>query len=242
MSNQRPDYGIDAPGVIRNLLLIGIPLTIAGLFIHQFTIGSVTFFTKGMFQGPGISMTFAGLLMLIYSKHGKFRHRDRMLKMVNWKGSEAVLDVGTGRGLMAIAAAKHLTTGKAVGIDVWKQSDLSDNTRQNTLRNAEMEGVADKVTIENQDARQIQFPDCSFDVILSNLCLHNIPEKSGRDQACREIARVLRSGGKAVISDFIHTNDYADVFRKAGLSVKISWDLIGTFPPLRIMEVEKPAQ
>jgi predicted nicotinamide N-methyase len=41
-----------------------------------------------------------------------------------------VLDVGTGRGLLLIAAAKKLSgSGRAVGIDIWKASDLSENLR-----------------------------------------------------------------------------------------------------------------
>ena len=45
--------------------------------------------------------------MLVYSKWGKFRHRDRMLNMIAWRGDEHVLDVGTGRGLLIIGAAKR---------------------------------------------------------------------------------------------------------------------------------------
>jgi len=89
-----------------------------------------------------------------------------------------------------IGAAKHLKTGKAIGIDVWKQSDLKNNTYENTMRNATLEGVHDKVLIKNADAQQMLFPDGEFDVVLSNLCIHNISSKNGRDKACREIARV----------------------------------------------------
>jgi len=85
---------------------------------------------------------------------------------------------------------KHLKTGKAIGIDVWKQSDLKNNTYENTMRNATLEGVHDKVLIKNADAQQMLFPDGEFDVVLSNLCIHNISSKNGRDKACREIARV----------------------------------------------------
>ena len=70
--------------------------------------------------------------MILYSKFGKFRHRDRMLKMVNWKGDEIVLDVGTGRGLMMIGAARKLTSGKSVGIDIWSKKDLSGNSMEKT--------------------------------------------------------------------------------------------------------------
>jgi arsenite methyltransferase len=79
-----------------------------------------------------------GVLMIVYAKHGKFLHRDRILAMVDWKGDESVLDVGTGRGLLMIGAAKKLTTGKAAGIDIWSTKDLSGNAMERTLPNADL--------------------------------------------------------------------------------------------------------
>jgi arsenite methyltransferase len=94
--------------------------------------------------GPGVLVAGAivlleAVLMVVYSRYGKFRHRDLMLQRVKWRGDEAVLDVGTGRGLMMIGAAKKLTTGKSVGIDIWSSKDLSGNSMQATLRNAAIE-------------------------------------------------------------------------------------------------------
>jgi cyclopropane fatty-acyl-phospholipid synthase-like methyltransferase len=43
------------------------------------------------------------------------------------RGDETVLDVGYGRGLHLIGAAKRLTTGKAPGVDIWQAEDLSGN-------------------------------------------------------------------------------------------------------------------
>jgi arsenite methyltransferase len=180
-------------------------------------------------------------LMILYSKSGKFRHRDRMLKMVDWKGNETVLDVGTGRGLMMIGAARKLKSGKAVGIDIWSKRDLSGNSMEKTLANADLEGVRDQVGVQSGDATAMNFADGSFDVVLSNLCIHNIPTRDGRDRACREIVRVLKPGGKAVISDFIHTADYVKAFRSAGAeTTRSGMDFLFTFPPLRIIEVQKP--
>jgi arsenite methyltransferase len=241
MSNSaRPDYGIDAPNVIRNLLVIGIVLLAAAWFLPVVQVGAVSITLKPAFLWAGSFCLIEGLLMIIYAKFGKFKHRDQMLARVDWKGDEAVLDVGTGRGLLMIGAARKLTAGKSVGIDIWSKEDLSGNSLEKTLRNVEVEGVGSRVEVKSEDATAMTFPDNSFDVVLSNLCIHNIPSREGRDKACHEIVRVLKSGGRAVISDFKNTADYVKAFQSVGASATRSGlDFLRTFPPLRIVQVEK---
>lgn len=241
------DYGIDAPGVIRNLFVIAGLLLLAIVFAPQsvgpFHVGgtSVTLGIRGMFVGGAVACLLAGALMILYAEVGKFRHRDRMLAMIPWTGAENVLDVGTGRGLLAIGAAKKLTTGRSVGIDIWSPRDLTDNTADGFLENAELEGVAERVEVRNADARRLPFPDGSFDVVLSNVCLHNIPDAKGRADACREIGRVLKPGGVALVSDFRETALYAAAFREADFRVERSaLGLHDTYPPMRIVRAEKP--
>jgi arsenite methyltransferase len=157
---------------------------------------------------------------LYYVKLGKLHRRDKMLSMIDWKGNEKVLDIGTGRGLLMIGAAKKLTQGKSVGIDIWNSDDMHSNNYKNTMRNAELEGVLDKVEVRNEDVQSMSFPSDTFDVVLSNLCIHNIPTKDGREKACREIARVLKPNGTAIITDKSRTKEYSDIFAKEGLTVK----------------------
>jgi arsenite methyltransferase len=245
---RRADYGIDAPGVIRNLFVIGSlllgALTFAPQRIGPFRLGGtdVTVELRGMFAGGAISCLIGGALMIFYAEWGKFRHRDRILAMIPWTGGEFVLDVGTGRGLLALGAAKRLTTGTAVGIDIWNPQDLTGNTADAFLANAEAEGVAERVEVRNADARAMPFPDASFDVVLSNVCLHNIPDAGGRADACHEIARVLKKGGVALVSDFVRTGDYARSFEAAGLAVtRTGPHVLDVFPPMRVVRAFKPA-
>ncbi len=244
---RKVDYGVDAPGVIRNLFVIGGLLLAAVLFgprsVGPFRVGgtSVMLEVRGMFVGGAVSCLLGGALMILYAEVGKFRHRDRMLAMIPWTGAENVLDVGTGRGLLAIGAAKKLTTGRVVGIDIWNASDLTGNTADSFLANAEAEGVAEHVEVRNADARRMPFPDGSFDIVLSNVCLHNIPDTKGRAEACREIGRVLKPGGVALISDFRETALYAAAFEEADFQVERSGlGLFETYPPMRIVTARKP--
>lgn len=235
----KADYGIDAPHVIRNLVLTGIAVIILCSIFRKVTIGPVTLLLFPGLLWSGGWIIAGGLMMYLYSKVGKFRHRDRMLNQVKWSGNERALDVGTGRGLLLIGAAKRLTTGKAVGIDIWNQEDLSGNNLQNLERNIEIEGVRDKTEVRNEDAQKMSFGDGTFDVVVSLACLHNIYNAPGRAQACQEIARVLKPGGTAIISDFRHMGEYFAAFTKAGLDTKKMPLTFDSFPPMRILTARK---
>lgn len=233
------NYGIDAPAAIRRLLLAG-----ALLFFISLSFRSVTLFglhlDGDLFYVFGIFMMGYSVLMFLHSTLGKTRHMRRMLKLVEWSGNETVLDVGTGRGLLMIGAAKKLDAGKAVGIDIWNPDALSGNNRESTLENSFAEGVLEKVEVFNYDAREIQFPDETFDVVLSNFCLHYILDKPGREKACSEIYRVLKPGGVAVISDYKFIKEHKKTFRDLGCVVgrKRAYRFT-TFPPLKVIRVKK---
>jgi arsenite methyltransferase len=221
-----PDYGLDAPHVVRNLFLIGgVGLLLwgsaaAGLWTGDIVIGPIGGVAlrfpaiAQLFWGVGF--TAGGLLMVWSSKIGKVRKREHLLDHVTWTGNEQVLDVGCGRGLMLVAAAKRLTTGKAIGIDKWQQEDLQGNRPEATLQNARLEHVAERVDVKTADMRELPFGDASFDVVLSCAAIHNIYSAAGRSKAISEIARVLKPDGRAVIDDIRHMEEYAEAFGRAG--------------------------
>ena len=95
----------------------------------------------------------------------------------------------------------------------------------------DLEGVSARVEIRNDDATALTFPDASFDVVLSNLCIHNIPTRVGRDRACREIVRVLKPGGRAIISDFKNSADYLTAFQSEGATASRSAPDFSTLSP-----------
>jgi SAM-dependent methyltransferase len=239
----KPDYGIDAPNVLRNLLGFGA-LAILLVFItpSQVHIGSVIILWHNMFAWTGVWLLASGSLFLLYVKVGKFHHRDAMLAMHAWRGDEQVLDVGCGRGLLLAGAAKHLTSGHATGLDIWSNTDMGGNSEAATERNLQLEGIADRCTLVSVGAQAMPFADASFDVVVSNLCLHNIYDRPTRQKAVAEIVRVLKPGGLALLSDYRHTGEYATWLAAAGCAVQRRWgNVVTTFPPLRVVVARKPA-
>jgi SAM-dependent methyltransferase len=89
----------------------------------------------------GASLSITALAMVVSSKFGKLKARDSLLDAVSLSPSDTVLDVGCGRGLLLIGAAKRVTKGRAVGIDLWSTTDQFRNSSAATIANAAAEGV-----------------------------------------------------------------------------------------------------
>jgi ubiquinone/menaquinone biosynthesis C-methylase UbiE len=243
----KPDYGVDAPGVMRTFFLVGFACLLLAAFAPQVIhIGPVSLNARSLFWPAGF-LIGEGLLFLLYVKFGKFRHRDFMLGMHAWHGDERVLDVGCGRGLLLAGAAKQIIrdkgSGHVTGIDIWSNTDMAANSAAATERNLELEGVSQICTVVSEPAQQMPFPDASFELVVSNLCLHNIYDRPTRRQAIEQIARVLRPGGTAILSDYKLTGEYAKQLMELGFAVeKRRGSFITTFPPLTVILARKPLQ
>jgi SAM-dependent methyltransferase len=238
---QRADYGIDAPGVVRAHIVFGALLALFA------AIGSALPKPNPIPGSVNLGVAVAAAVLLFYaavmlasSLVGKKRVRDRLVSALALSGSERVLDAGCGRGLGLIGCAKKLSTGKAVGIDLWAEKDLSNNNPGATQANAMAEGVADQVEVETGDITKLPFSDSSFDAIISMTVIHNIPSRAARDQALRELVRVLRPGGRIALFDILHTSHYAQVLREAGMKVlDIGRDRLWLLP-CRSLLAQKP--
>lgn len=213
------DYGIDAPLVARGWFgRAGWSLAVGFAF---------WFMNRQEYPGPAervlavlalIALACAGIgwLKIRSSRDGKLRLREQLLDQLALQDDEKVLDVGCGRGLLAIGAAKRLKTGRVTGIDVWNPHDLSGNSVDAAKENAKAEGVADRVRFESGDARKLVYPDSHFDAVISANALHTLGDDRLREQALRELLRVLKPGGRLLIFDTAETGYYAQVLRSCG--------------------------
>jgi SAM-dependent methyltransferase len=165
----------------------------------------------------GIYFWLGAAGMVWYSKVDKLRIRDRILGLIPWRGDEIVLDLGCGRGLLLVGAARQLTTGKAIGLDHFAPGALTGNRPEAALDNARVEGVLDRVEVKKGDVRKLPFTDASIDVVISNFVMHELKTSANREQMLREIVRVLKPGGQLVLVDFIFTRECVRLLHGLGI-------------------------
>jgi SAM-dependent methyltransferase len=138
-----------------------------------------------------------------------------------------VLDVGTGRGFLAIELAKAVPGCHVVGIDIWNgpakgqmhKGFLIGNSKENAERNARLEGVSDRVEFRQCDAREMPFDSESFDVVVSSAAVHQMIEFGvDRPRVLDEIYRVLKPEGRLAIGEPMIGQRIGERLRVAGLS------------------------
>jgi SAM-dependent methyltransferase len=213
LKRRRGEYGIDAPYVP---LWMGVGAVAA---FGTFSAGSAL--AIPVLAAPalniGLALAASAADYLYATRSGKFAVWRDLLLSLGLRGDERVLDMGCGRGAVLLMAAKLLPRGRAEGVDLWKTSDQSGNALETTRRNARLEGVADRVDLRTGDMRTLPFHDESFDLVLSSLSIHNIPDAAGRATAIDEAVRVLRQGGGVLIADINATREYETRLRERGM-------------------------
>jgi ubiquinone/menaquinone biosynthesis C-methylase UbiE len=142
-------------------------------------------------DGPGGTPRLHNLLApLIFA--GRRRRFRKLTALSGVRGGERILDVGCGTGhLTRMVARAAGPDGSALGVDPSSEA-LARARRATRVANCAFgEGRAEK----------LDFPDGSFDAVVSSLMIHHLPDDQ-RTQAIGEMSRVLRPGGRVLVADF----------------------------------------
>ncbi|MEO8809089.1 MAG: class I SAM-dependent methyltransferase, partial [Rhodanobacter sp.] len=234
-SPRKGRYGVDAPyaPLGMGIGLLGCLGLVVFAHIHAFL----------------ISALILALLLVFYlhtTLRGKFAVWRDLLDAQAWRGDEQVLDLGCGRGAILLMVAAFVPRGRATGVDIWSSMDQSGNEISVTARNAEAEGVADRIELKTADMRELPFADDSFDLVVSNVAIHNIADAAGRDRAIAEAWRVLRPGGTLLIADISRSRQYCRLLNTLGAHAErrnLGWRMWwgGPWVPTMLVSTHKAA-
>jgi arsenite methyltransferase len=220
VTRPRGRYGVDG-----NYSLIPAPVVLCGYLLLCFAAAALAGLLLAARQTllglvaavVAVALVATGVGVWRFSRRGKFEVWARLLTGIGLRGDERVLDLGCGRGAVLLTAAKLVPRGSVVGVDIWR-ADQTGNSMRATLANVAAEGVADRVELHTRDMTDLQFPDESFDLVVSNLAIHNLSDNGARQSAIDEAVRVLRPGGHVVVADLGFTRLYADRLRQRGMA------------------------
>ena len=215
----KPDYKNWMP---KGMVLTAVLLT--ALFLILFLVFGLTGVVSGMLKtvlfivfllgtlvGCGVSVWMI-LMYRAFSYDGK-RQMSRQIiegiaEYVKLPDGGKGLDVGCGSGALAIACAKRNPNAGFIGIDRWGK-EYASFSRPRCEQNAKAEKLKN-VTFRRGDATALEFPDESFDAVVSNYVYHNIPTND-RQAVLLETLRVLKKGGTFALHDIFSKNKYGDM-------------------------------
>ena len=121
-----------------------------------------------------------------------FITRERLRSILEPAAGERVLEVGPGTGYYSLPAARWLEPGGQLDV-----LDVQQEMIDHTLRRAAEEGISN-ISGTRADAREMPYPDDSFDAAYLVTVLGEIPDQ---DTALRELRRVVKPDGRIVVGE-----------------------------------------
>lgn len=207
-----PKYGNWFPKWILYTIYIGL-LIFMGL--------SFLFITKGLtiLSIIFVSITIVYILFTLKSffMHKSFNYDDknsiswRIIKYVatyvNVKPFESILDIGCGSGALTIECAKNNANAMIVGMDRWG-AEYNAFSKEVCDKNAKEENVHN-VEFVKGDIKKLTFNKESFDCIISNYVIHNVP--GNKQEMLFDILSLLKKGGTFAIHDLFSHKYYGNI-------------------------------
>ena len=198
MNQTKPDYGNWVPlNMIRLLAVItalfGAAALLSAVALENlvltavFALGAAVFFLFCLYMlrcRALFDFNRGGLMGTLHQY---------LLDHLEWDGDGRLLDVGCGSGALISRCAKKYPRAQLTGIDDWGAQ--WNYAKKQCETNAALEGIAHQVRFQKGDAAHLDFPDSSFDAVISNFVFHEVQSEPNKRKVVREALRVLKKGG-----------------------------------------------
>jgi ubiquinone/menaquinone biosynthesis C-methylase UbiE len=173
-----------------------------------------------------VSLTFVVgavpfLLLFVYFAYARYKFsqqggnlqakvRNLVIEHLDWDGEGKALDIGCGNAPLAIELARRHPNAQVTGIDYW--GGIWEYSKAVCQKNAEIEGVAGRMTFQKASAAALPFEDEWFDAAVSNLVFHEVGNARDKRGIIREALRVVKRGGSFAFQDlFLVKRHFGDV-------------------------------
>lgn len=215
---QLPKYGYYFLAPYISMLAVFLAVGVGAMALGFHLDSRVLYFIGIVTAAYGVLTTLGWALARYIIPGNRVKVARRIISNLSLNGSERILDVGSGRGLYAIEAAKQLSSGRVIGIDLWDPavatkvsfhhqfSQPTGNTMLNARKNTRLADVADEVEFINMDAAHLDFPDRSFDLVTCGFVLSHLWRS--QDEVLTELRRVIKDNGRLMIVDNVRDLTY----------------------------------
>jgi len=198
---EKPDYGNWIP--VKMITLLGISAAVsAGLLVLAILLGWHWIIIAALALCTVFCLC---MFCYMYAMHREFTNgmmgkiHEYLRSKLPWDGKGKMLEVGCGAGALTIRCAKAWPDAEYTGIDYWGLNwDYSQKMCEN---NARIEGVEGRCHFKKGDANHLDFPDETFDAVVSNFVYHEVRDNSDKEALIKETLRVLKKGGAFSLQD-----------------------------------------
>jgi SAM-dependent methyltransferase len=189
-----PEYGNwVSTKLIYGSIALSIPFFALSLVSPLFVVGAIPFL---------LSFAYFAYARYMFSQRGgnlQALIRNLVVEHLDWDGEGKALDIGLGNAPLAIKLAKRYPSAHVTGIDYW--GGMWEYSKAVCERNAEIEGVAGRMSFQKASAAALPFEDEHFDAAVSNLVFHEVGDVRDKRELIREALRVVKRGGAFAFQD-----------------------------------------
>jgi ubiquinone/menaquinone biosynthesis C-methylase UbiE len=206
-----PEYGnwVSAK-LVYGSIAMAILFFVLAFFSLIFVVGAVPFL---------LSFAYFAYARHEFSQRGanlQAQVRNLVIEHLDWNGEGEALDIGCGNAPLAIELARRYPHAHVTGIDYW--SGMWEYSKSVCEKNAEIEGVAGRMTFQKASAAALPFEDECFDAAVSNLVFHEVRDVRDKRELIKEALRVVKRGGPFAFQDlFLVKRRFGDADDLVGL-------------------------